>query len=255
MRNRLLQIIALLFVLVSAALFIYPFVSKKVVQGMNDNAREQFDELCEDVQDGDRQQAIDDGVINGDGYLLDENGEIVSDYPVVFQKDIDRLYQDSVVYNESLTDRQDLDVDFSEPALILSDYGIYDGIYGYVSAPSIGLNMPIYLGASEDNMIYGSAHLMNTSLPLGGEDSNAVLAGHTGYFGRTVFDYIPNLDIGDTVSVTTYFNTLDYRVISSKEIGATYTSDIYIEKGKDLLTLITCAQKGKARYEVICERA
>ena len=145
MRNRLLQIIALLFVLVSAALFIYPSVSKKVVQGIKDAATEQFDEICEVVQDGDRQQAIDDGVINGDGYLLDENGEIISDYPVVFQKDIDRLYQDSLAYNESLKGRQDLDVDFSEPALILSDYGINDGIYGYVSAPSIGLNMPIYL--------------------------------------------------------------------------------------------------------------
>ena len=141
MRNKIVRIIALLFVLVSAALFIYPSVSKKVVQGINDAATEQFDEICEDVQDGDRQQAIDDGIINDDGYLLDENGEIVSDYPVVFQKDIDRLYQDSVVYNEALTDRQDLDADFSEPALILSDYGIYDGIYGPGCPPYIPKRM------------------------------------------------------------------------------------------------------------------
>ena len=48
---------------------------------------------------------------------------------------------------------------------------------------------------------------------------------------------------------------MDYRVISKKEITDTYTNDIYIEKGKDLLTLITCASRGKARYEVVCERS
>ena len=67
--------------------------------------------------------------------------------------------------------------------------------------------------------------------------------------------YIPSLNIDDTVSVTTYFDTLDYRVISKKEITATETNDVYIVKGKDLLTLITCARMGKSRYEVVCERA
>ena len=148
-----------------------------------------------------------------------------------------------------------MDVDFSDAALDLTDYGIYDGVYGYINASTIGLNVPIYLGASDGNMAWGGSHLMNTSLPLGGESTNTVIAGHTGYFGMVIFDYIPQLDIGDTVSVTTYFDTLDYRVISKKEITETETNDLYIENGKDLLTLITCARMGKARYEVVCERS
>ena len=134
-------------------------------------------------------------------------------------------------------------------------YTIFDGIYGYISAPSIGLNIQIYLGAGDYNMAWGSAHLYHTSLPLGGESTNTVIAGHTGYFGRTVFDYLPQLSEGDIVSVTTYFDTLDYRVVTKKEITATETNDLDISKGKDLLTLITCARMGKSRYEVICERA
>ena len=255
MRYKILAVVALILVTVSLSLFAYPNVSKQVIQKKNDEIIEQFDEITDDVQDGDREEAIEDGVINEDGYLIDDNGEIVSDYPVVFQKDLDRLYQDSVAYNEALKDRQDLDVDFSDAALDLTDYGIYDGVYGYINAPAIGLNVPIYLGASDGNMAWGGSHLMNTSLPLGGESSNTVIAGHTGYFGMVVFDYIPSLDIGDTVSVTTYFDTLNYRVISKKEITATETNDIYIVKGKDLLTLITCAKMGKARYEVVCERS
>ena len=255
MRSKLLMIVALLLVTVSLALFAYPNISKDVVQKKNDEIIEHFSETAEDIQDGDREAALEDGVINEDGYLIDDSGQIVSDYPVVFQKDIDKLYEDSVAYNEALKERQDMDVDFSDAALDLTDYGIYDGIYGYVKAPTIGLNIPIYLGASDGNMAWGASHLMNTSLPLGGENTNIVLAGHTGYFGMIVFDYIPSLSVGDTVSVTTYFDTLDYRVISKKEITATETNDLYIEKGKDLLTLITCARQGKARYEVVCERS
>lgn len=255
MRYKVLAVVALILVTVSLSLFAYPNVSKQVIQKKNDEIIEQFDEITDDVQDGDREEAIEDGMINEDGYLIDDNGEIVSDYPVVFQKDLDRLYQDSVAYNEALKDRQDLDVDFSAAALDLTDYGIYDGVYGYINAPAIGLNVPIYLGASDGNMAWGGSHLMNTSLPLGGESTNTVIAGHTGYFGMVVFDYIPSLDTGDTVSVTTYFDTLNYRVISKKEITATETNDIYIVKGKDLLTLITCARMGKSRYEVVCERS
>ena len=116
------------------------------------------------------------------------------------------------------------------------------------------LNAPIYLGASESNMAWGAAHLMNTSLPTGGESTNVALAGHTGYFGRIVFDNIPYLDEGDNVSITTYFGTLNYKVISKKEISSTETNDIYVVKGKDLLTLLTCASMGKTRYQVTCDR-
>lgn len=255
MRYKVLAVVALILVTVSLSLFAYPNVSKQVIQKKNDEIIEQFDEITDDVQDGDREEAIEDGVINEDGYMIDDSGEILSDYPVVFQKDLDRLYEDSVAYNEALKERQDLDVDFSNAALDLTNYGIYDGVYGYINAPAIGLNVPIYLGASDGNMAWGGSHLMNTSLPLGGESTNTVIAGHTGYFGMIVFDYIPSLNIGDTVSVTTYFDTLDYRVISKKEITATETNDVYIVKGKDLLTLITCARMGKSRYEVVCERA
>ena len=213
MRSKLLMIVALLLVSVSLALFAYPNISKDVVQKKNDEIIEHFSETAEDIQDGDREAALEDGVINEDGYLIDDSGQIVSDYPVVFQKDLDRLCEDSATYNEALKERQDMDVDFSDAALDLTDYGIYDGIYGYVKAPAIGLNIPIYLGASDGNMAWGSSHLMNTSLPFGGESTNTVLAGHTGYFGMIVFDYIPSLSVGDTVSVETPGGLVQYEVL------------------------------------------
>lgn len=254
MKNKFLRITAILLIVGGITLFLYPNICKLIMKEKNDEITNRFDDISEDQQEGDYEQAVENGLVNDEGYMIDDSGEVISDYPVVFSQDINRLHTDSISYNKMLREHQDMDCDFSQAALNLSNYGIYDGVYGYISAPTIGMNVPIYLGASDGNMAYGAAHLMNTSLPLGGENTNAVFAGHTGYFGRTVFDYLPNMNIGDTVSVTTFFDTLDYRVISSKEIGATYTNDIYLVKGKDLLTLITCADRGKTRYEVICER-
>lgn len=73
---------------------------------------------------------------------------------------------------------------YSQAAVNLEDYGITDGIYGYVTAETINMRLPIYLGANSSNMSYGAAHMSATSLPIGGKNTNAVLAGHTGYIGR-----------------------------------------------------------------------
>ena len=55
------------------------------------------------------------------------------------------------------------------------------------------MRLPIYLGANSSNMSYGAAHMSATSLPIGGKNTNAVLAGHTGYIGRIFFDNLRNL--------------------------------------------------------------
>ena len=255
MKRKICVVVSTILIIASLVAFAYPDISKTENQRKNDEITERFDHVVDDVQDGSREEAEDNGEVDENGYLIDDNGIIISEYPVVYQADIDRLYADSIAYNEHLQEHQDMDhIDFADEALNLADYGIYDGVYGYITASSIGLNAPIYIGASESNMALGAAHLMNTSLPTGGEGNNAALAGHTGYFGTIVFDNIPFLDEGDTVSITTYFGTLTYRVISEKEILSTETNDIYVVKGKNLLTLLTCARMGKTRYQVTCER-
>ena len=56
------------------------------------------------------EEAAADGAVNDEGYLINDDGEIVSDYPVVFQMDLDRLYEDSVAYNAALNERQDMEL-------------------------------------------------------------------------------------------------------------------------------------------------
>ena len=174
-----------------------------------------------------------------------------------YQIDKEALRRDSLQYNESLKQNQNLllkGTNYTYAALDLTKYGIYDNIYGYVSAPSIGLELPIYLGANDTTMSLGAGHLCYTSLPTGGEDTNVVLAGHTGYIGRWLFDSVVNLGVGDTVEVTTYFGSLKYTVKKVMDKSPKDGDIMFIEKGKDKLTLVTCIQGGAARRVVVCER-
>lgn len=68
-------------------------------------------------------------------------------------------------------------------------------MFGVISVPGIELEMPLYLGATEAHMAEGAAQLGQTSIPIGGENTNAVIAGHRGYNGAPYFRYVPELQI------------------------------------------------------------
>ena len=184
-----------------------------------------------------------------------ENGNLVT------KINFDRLYSDSVAYNEYLKKHQTellvSEQSYQKPSLDLSSYGITSGVYGYISAPSIGMELPIYLGGNDDNMALGAAHMTYTSLPIGGKSTNCVLSGHSGYIGRIFFDYIPSLSIGDEITVENYWDTLTYRVIDKQIHNKDESADCYITEGRDLLTLITCVSNGRGgfdRFYLISER-
>lgn len=146
---------------------------------------------------------------------------------------------------------------YQEAALDVTAYGLDDGVVGVVSIPKIGVELPIYLGATSDNLAAGAAVLGQTSLPIGGENTNCVIAAHRGWRGADYFRHLDELEIGDTVSITNLWYTIGYRVCSVRVIEPDDISAILIQPNRDLLTLITChpyASGGKYRLAVYCER-
>ena len=108
---------------------------------------------------------------------------------------------------------------YEQAALHLEDYGIDAHTpVGTLSIPAIALELPIYLGASRENMTRGAAVLGQTSLPIGGEDTNCVLAGHRGYRGIPYFRNLDRLEPGDEVILTNLWCVLRYRVVSARVI-------------------------------------
>ena len=118
-------------------------------------------------------------------------------------------------YNERIyTEGQSGLVDawaYTQPSFDLTEYGIENDVIGVLSIPSINLEMPIYLGATYDHMARGAAHLSQTSLPIGGENTNCVIAGHRGWSGAPYFLNLDKLEVGDTVTVTNLWETLCLR--------------------------------------------
>ena len=144
-----------------------------------------------------------------------------------------------------------------EPAADLTVYGIEDEIIGVLEIPAMELTMPVYLGASDDHLAAGTAVLGNTSAPIGGDNTNCVIAGHRGWRGADYFRYIDRLQAGDTVTLTNLWETLTYTVADIQIIQPHEVDKIKIQQGRDLLTLLTChpyASGGRQRYVVYCER-
>lgn len=171
------------------------------------------------------------------------------------------LWADMTAYNETIfTEGQSglsCEYDYQNPSFTLMDYGLEDEVFGVITIPAMDLEMPIFLGAMDKHMAEGAAHMSQTSLPIGGENTNCVIAGHRGYGGASYFRYIEKLQIGDTVSITNLWETLEYRVVQIKIIYPYQVEEILIQEGRELLTLLTChpyASGGKQRYLVICER-
>ena len=147
--------------------------------------------------------------------------------------------------------------DYQKPSFDLGAYGIADEVFGVITIPAMDLEMPIYLGATYQHMADGAAHLSQTSLPIGGENTNCVIAGHRGWRGASYFRYIEKLRIGDEVRITNLWETLYYKVVDIQIIAPYEVERILIQEGRDLITLLTChpyASGGKQRYLVFCER-
>lgn len=160
------------------------------------------------------------------------------------------------IYNEKQPGLVNLEA-CEEPAASLLAYGIDDEIIGVLEIPAMELTMPIYLGASDSHLAAGAAVLGNTSAPIGGNNTNCVIAGHRGWRGADYFRHIDRLQVGDTVKLTNLWETLTYTVADTQIIQPHEVEKIKIQQGRDLLTLLTChpyARGGKQRYVIYCER-
>lgn len=171
------------------------------------------------------------------------------------------LWADMVAYNEAIYAQGQsglsCEYDYQKPSFILADYGLDDEVFGVITIPAMDLEMPIYLGATSKHMADGAAHMSQTSLPIGGENTNCVIAGHRGYSGASYFRYIEKLRLGDEITITNLWETLTYKVVEIKIIYPYEVEQILIQDGRELLTLLTChpyASGGRQRYLVFCER-
>lgn len=173
----------------------------------------------------------------------------------------DWLYELMVEYNEKLYENGQSELvdafSYQQVDFSLVRFGFDEEMIGYLSIPKMDTQLPIYLGANRGNLAKGAAHLTQTSLPVGGVNTNAVFAAHRGMGTAAMFRDIESLEIGDEVYITNFRETLIYKVVETAVISPSDIDTIVIQEGRDIVTLITCHpyRHNYQRYVVYCERA
>ena len=140
----------------------------------------------------------------------------------------------------------------------MGEYGLDEEVFGVITIPAIDLEMPLYLGATSSHLAKGAAQLSQTSLPIGGMNTNCVIAGHRGFNGAIYFRNVPELQSGDEVIITNLWETMTYTVTETQIILPNEVDQILIQEGRDMITLLTChpyASGGIQRFLVFCDRS
>lgn len=171
------------------------------------------------------------------------------------------LWDAMVSYNDAIWEEKQAGLcdpwAYQQPSFTLGEYGLEEEVFGVISIPALDLEMPLYLGATASHMAEGAAHLSQTSLPIGGRNTNCVIAGHRGWNGADYFRYITELQPGDEVMITNLWETLTYKVTDTRIIMPNEVEQILIQEGRDMITLLTChpyASGGKQRFLIFCDR-
>ena len=210
-KRKILIIVAILFILIGIILFCFPSASNYIYEKNVETEKEKF-------------------VVK----ITDEQNENI----------LDKLYKKLQEENQKIyEEKQNKLVDpfsYEQSAIDLSEYGIENNVIGYISIPKINIEVPILLGANTANMKKGAVHLTETSYPIGGANTNSVIAAHRGYGKATLFRHIDKIGVGDKIHIRNFKEELTYEVYETKIINPDDVSELEIQEGQDIITLITC---------------
>lgn len=258
MKKRIVRVLAVIIFLCGCGIFLYPTFTRWKASYESDKVMKEFEKDLERMQKAVKESN------NGNSSGNSDDGSIVSEENNSLtgaggSEELGRLYEDMQSYNVRLYEDGQTDLkdpfSYEAPSFDLRDYGFKSNVIGILSIPEMEVELPVYLGASKANMAKGAAALGGTSMPIGGENTNVVLAAHRGYKGIKMFRDIEVLEPGDKIYVTTPWDKLVYQITEIKIVQKDDIDEVLIREGKDMLTLLTCHPytKNSHRYLVFAE--
>lgn len=205
-----LKILAILFIIIGIIIFFFPQISNYIYENNVEAEKDKFVKTTED---------------NSNNML-------------------EQLYNDLKQKNEELYKNKQANLvdpfSYEQSSIDLKKYGIENNVIGYIKIPKMNIELPILLGANTSNMKKGAVHLTETSYPIGGVNTNSVIAAHRGYGRATMFRHIEKLENGDKIYIKNFKEELVYTVYEIKIIEPNDITELEIKEGEDIITLITC---------------
>lgn len=219
MKKKLPKIFIGLIFIIGLGIMLYPIISNLYIEHHQGNIIDEYNKTVESMPDDTLEKERE----KAEGYnkMLTGNMIITDPFDPEAQK---KLEENSDYYN-------------------ILNIG-NDNIRGYIKIPKINVSLPIYHGTSEDVLKRGVGHLQNTSFPIGGEGTHAVLSGHTGLSSAKLFTDLDKLEEGELFFIEVLGEKLAYKIDQIKIVEPSETSDLVIKSGEDYVTLVTCTPYG-----------
>ncbi|AFH52849.1 Fimbrial associated sortase-like protein [Corynebacterium pseudotuberculosis 267] len=208
--------ISLVLVIVGVITLLYPVAAAYMHNASHAREAQKYIDVQKGVSDADRERWI----AQAQSY-----NERLARIPIL-DPWLSRVSKDSGLYREYMAQ--------------LNAPGTDDAVMSVVSIPSITTTLPVFHGTDDEALDKGLGHIYGSSLPVGGENTHAVITGHSGHRLPTMFDNLEKVQVGDMVYVDTVGKVLTYKVTDTEVVLPSEIESLRAQKGKDLLTLITC---------------
>ena len=177
------------------------------------------------------------------------------DFVSTYEKEVEELdlselemcLKEAHAYNETFYLTGELDEKIYENQLNL--FG--NGIMGSIEIPRINVKLPIYHGTEEEILTNGIGHLKESGLPVGTENSHAVLTGHRGLPNAQLFTRLDELEIGDVFWINTCGNEIVFHVKDIQVVRPEEVEVLEIQPGEKLVSLVTCTPYGINTHRLV----
>ncbi len=105
--------------------------------------------------------------------------------------------------------------------------------------PAIGVDAPVVEGDDWETLKTGAGHLIGSANP--GERGNCVISAHNDIYGE-IFRDLPDLTVGDEITVQTVSTSYTYRVEQTRIVDPTDPSSVRVldPTSTPVLTLVSC---------------
>ncbi|WP_195267519.1 class C sortase [Eubacterium sp. 1001713B170207_170306_E7] len=188
-----------------------------------------------------------------------QHGEVIQDYQItVEQMNASVMTEEkekALAYNQGLNGMAAHDPFVEGSGYVLPENYLdclnVDGIMGTLLIEKINVNLPIYHGTRDEVLRKGVGHIKETSLPVGGEGSHAVLTSHSGLNDARLFTELDQLTEGDTFEIHVLNEILTYQVDQIKVVAPSETEELRFVPGKDYVTLLTCTPIGVNSHRLL----
>jgi sortase A len=135
------------------------------------------------------------------------------------------------------------------PAKTVVNHKMDPGMVGVIEIEKIKLKMPIFNGASMENLNLGSGLLEGTALP--GMPGNSAIAAHRSRAFGQMFNRLNEIGPGDIVTLKDKNQTYQYEVFETMVVEPNDVSVLNVDDDEKILTLITCTPIDTATHRLI----